>query len=191
MTQNNSRAEYFDEMYRANPDPWNFATSAYEAEKYAATLAALPRDHFRSGLEVGCSIGILTQLLATRCDCVLGVDVSAVAITRAIQLAQHATHICFARLEIPVAWPAERFDLVIVSEVLYFLTPEQIVTTAGRIVDSLDADGVVGVVNWLGENDMKMTGDQAADMFIDQLQPALHRSERRRTMQYRIDILEG
>ena len=35
--------EYFDHVYQANRDPWNFETSPYERAKYAATLAALPR----------------------------------------------------------------------------------------------------------------------------------------------------
>ncbi len=68
--------EYFDALYASDPDPWKFATSPYEKEKYALTLAACPRARYVSALEVGCSIGVLTQDVASRCDRLLAVDVA-------------------------------------------------------------------------------------------------------------------
>ncbi len=56
--------EYFDDLYQKNEDPWDFETSAYERDKYAATLAALPNAHYQNAFEIGCSIGVLTQQLA-------------------------------------------------------------------------------------------------------------------------------
>ena len=57
---------HFEDLYRRSADPWGFASSGYEAAKYAATLAALPRDRYARGLEVGCSIGVFTAALAGR-----------------------------------------------------------------------------------------------------------------------------
>ena len=68
------KPEYFDALYAADPDPWNFAASPYEQAKYALTLNAMPKPRYRSALEVGCSIGVLTRLLASRCDAVLAID---------------------------------------------------------------------------------------------------------------------
>ena len=65
------KPEYFDALYTADPDPWNFAASPYEQAKYALTLNAMPKPRYRSALEVGCSIGVLTRLLASRCDTVV------------------------------------------------------------------------------------------------------------------------
>ena len=62
---------HFDRLYGADPDPWKFATSDYERDKYAATLAALPDRRFTRCYEVGCSIGVLTRQLAPRCDAIL------------------------------------------------------------------------------------------------------------------------
>ena len=64
--------EYFEDVYNANDDPWNFASSEYEAAKYAATLAALPREKYASAFEIGCSIGVLTEKLAARCENLAG-----------------------------------------------------------------------------------------------------------------------
>ena len=76
------RAE-FEALYDADPDPWRMETSAYEAAKYDATLAALPCASYERGLEVGCSIGVLTMRLAERCERLTAIDVSDAALARA------------------------------------------------------------------------------------------------------------
>ena len=60
-------AEHFRRLYARSADPWGFRTSGYEQEKYRRTIAALGERRFRSGFEPGCSIGVLTRMLATRC----------------------------------------------------------------------------------------------------------------------------
>ena len=55
---------YFDEMYRCDPDPWQFESSWYEQRKYELTVAALPERRYRSAFEPGCSVGVLSSLLA-------------------------------------------------------------------------------------------------------------------------------
>ena len=74
MSQQSWKPEVFDRLYASNPDPWGFETSEYEQAKYADTLAQLDGRHFRSGLELGCSIGVLSRLLGPRCDRLLGLD---------------------------------------------------------------------------------------------------------------------
>ena len=55
---------YFDDMYAESPDPWGFRTRWYEERKFALTMAALPRRRYRRVFEPGCSVGMLTRLLA-------------------------------------------------------------------------------------------------------------------------------
>ena len=62
---------YFDQMYAAAPDPWGLSTRWYEARKYALTLALLPEPRYRDAFEPGCSVGVLTGMLAARCGQVL------------------------------------------------------------------------------------------------------------------------
>ena len=75
--------DYFRAMYAADPDPWRFASSDYERDKYAATLAAIGDAHVASALEIGCSIGIFTRALAPRCAALLAVDVAGAALAQA------------------------------------------------------------------------------------------------------------
>ena len=110
---------YFDNLYQANPDPWEFETSEYEASKYAATVAALPKQRYRSAFEIGGSIGVLTAKLAERCDSLLSVDVSELAQNQAIQRCQALPQVRFQLMGVPEAYPDEMFDLTLVSEVGY------------------------------------------------------------------------
>ena len=77
-------AGHFDRLYERSEDPWGYRTSAYEREKYAVTLDATGPGRHRRALEVGCSIGVLTELLAPRCRHLTAIDYS----TRAIRIAQ-------------------------------------------------------------------------------------------------------
>ena len=72
-------ADYFDELYAGDPDPWGFETSAYEQAKYAATIDALEGRRYAGALEIGCSIGVLTARLAEHCDALLAVDAAQAA----------------------------------------------------------------------------------------------------------------
>ena len=153
---------YFEALYAADPDPWRFATSAYEAEKYAATLAALPPRRFADALEVGCSIGVLTAQLARRCDRLLALDVAEAALARARAA---CPGVRFERRRIPQAWPPGRFDLIVLSEVLYYLDLPRIRDAAARAVRALQPGGCVLMVHYLGETDYPTTGDEAAETF--------------------------
>ena len=84
---------YFDGVYAASADPWHFETSEYERAKYAATLAALPNRRYSRAFEIGCSIGVLTELLAPRCDALLAVDVSNAVLQSARQRLERLNHI--------------------------------------------------------------------------------------------------
>src|SRR3954468_16640037 len=104
---------YFERLYSSAPDPWRFATSDYEREKYAATLDALPPGQFTRAFEVGCSIGVLTRQLASRCDEVLAVDVSATALHQAEERCEDQPWVEFAQMAVPEEWPEGQFDLIL------------------------------------------------------------------------------
>ena len=176
---------YFDGLYAADPDPWRFATSDYEKGKYAATLAALPNRRFAAALEVGCSIGVLTSQLAPRCDHLLAIDGAEAAMDQARARCPGVT---FQLGMIPADWPAGTFDLIMFSEVLYYLDAADIQATAALAVPALRPGGSILMVHYLGETDYPTTGDDAAAGFMAAagLNPALQLRE----AGYRIDRLD-
>jgi len=152
---------YFERVYRDNPDPWGFASRWYEARKYALTVAALPRQRYVRAFEPGCSIGVLTEQLAARCDALIaGELVPAVADHARARLAGQP-HVEVRALAIPEDWPDGRFDLIVLSEVAYYLTLDGLHALLARIDACLDPGGHVIAVHWTGETDYPLRGDAA------------------------------
>ncbi|MEH3145916.1 MAG: SAM-dependent methyltransferase [Methylobacterium frigidaeris] len=181
--------DYFDARYAADPDPWRFATSPYEREKYAATLAALSRERYGSVLEIGCSIGVLTAALGRRCDALLGLDVAEAALAGARIRCADQAHIRFARIRVPDEWPEGRFDLILLSEVVYYLDAADVARLVERVRAGLAPGGEVVLVHWTGETDYPLGGDEAADLFIARARDFLAPGVQTRTDAYRLDRL--
>ena len=134
--------------------------------KYRRTVSALGDRHFTSGLEVGCSIGVLTRVLAERCDALLGVDIVEDPLEAARSRCADQPQVRFRRMQVPAEWPEGCFDLMVFSEVLYFLSAADIERCASRVRSSLLPAGMVVLVNWLGQTDDPTPGNEAAEMFI-------------------------
>jgi 2-polyprenyl-3-methyl-5-hydroxy-6-metoxy-1,4-benzoquinol methylase len=184
-------AEYFDKLYKVHSDPWHFATSPYEREKYRVTLDALKGKTFLNVLEVGCSIGILTRQLAACSRSLLAVDISEMAITRAWQNCKDLLHVTFRKAQIPSEWPDGVFDLILFSEILYFLSPEDIRLTAECCIRALTRDGLVLLINWTGETDYPCGGDEGVAYFAAACGRRLRMIQHRRELKYRLDLFES
>jgi SAM-dependent methyltransferase len=181
---------YFDALYQTDPDPWKFATSAYEAEKYAATIAALPR-RYNSALEIGGSIGVLTQKLAGVCAAVLSIDVSPVAQSQAIYRCRDLPQVRFEIMQFPQSAPTEKFDLILVSEVGYYWCSEDLQIAQQRIFELLEPNGQLLLVHWLPRTpDYPLTGDEVHDYFLQFVPTQLEHLQHQRTDRYRLDLFK-
>ena len=75
-----------------------------------------------AALEIGCSIGVLTRRLAERCATLLAVDIAENALAQARAACAACKNVTIARIRIPMDWPTGRFDMILLSEVLYYLS---------------------------------------------------------------------
>ncbi len=184
---------YFDDVYRAHADPWNFASSPYEQAKYAASLAALPRPHYANALEIGCSVGVFTAGLAPRCGHLLGVDVSEAPLAAARQRCAALPQVELRLLRVPDEFPAGKFDLITLCEVGYYWSAADLARAADRIVAGLQAGGQLLLVHWLPTvHDYPLTGDEVHEFFLGKTQaggPLRHLGGQRQE-QYRLDVLD-
>jgi 2-polyprenyl-3-methyl-5-hydroxy-6-metoxy-1,4-benzoquinol methylase len=190
MSKNSRQAKHFERLYRADPDPWSFASSPYEQQKYEATLAVLGSKHFQSALEVGCSIGILTSRLAGRCDRLIGLDFAPSAVKAARARCAPYPGVRIEQMQVPRQWPEGSFDLIIFSEVLYFLDEIDLMDTCAHALGSLLPGGQVLLVNYTEETDDPLSGDTAASSFIKATAPTLQAIYQTREPHYRLDLLE-
>ena len=180
---------YFDAIYTANPDPWKFATSPYESAKYALTLSALPKSRYRSALEVGCSIGVFDLLTgcALRRHCRDRCGQRSAGRGEAQMRGSSGRAV---RTDVRAGRVADGiFELILLSEVVYYLSREDVGRLAARVAGSLPKGGSVVLVHWTGETNYPLSGDEAAALFIEQVGSTcvITRSDRYR--QFRVDVL--
>jgi trans-aconitate methyltransferase len=184
-------ASYFDALYQTDPDPWKFETSEYEAQKYAATLAALPKSRYSAALEIGGSIGVLTQQLAHRCDALLSIDIAKLAQDQAIQRCQQLPQVEFKLMNFPHQYPEQKFDLILVSEVGYYWCREDLQTAQQRMFELLQPGGNLLLVHWLPISpDYPLTGDEVHDSFIECVPVSFRHLQSQQNINYRLDLFE-
>jgi SAM-dependent methyltransferase len=181
-------AGYFEGLYRADPDPWGFSTSAYEQAKYDATLAALGGERVARALEVGCAIGVLTRRLAALCERLLAIDVSETALAQARERCADLPNVELRRMALPAETPDGRFDLVVLSEVAYYWDDADL-ARMGRVLDAkVEAGGRVLLVHWTGETDYPQTADAAVEGLARAAGGGFEVEAATRAPQYRLDL---
>ena len=141
-------AGYFDGMYAAAADPWGFEDRWYERRKYAISLAQLPAERYRSAFEPGCSIGVLTRMLAPRCGTLLSCDLAAAAVTAAAERTRELPQVRVEQRDIPGQWPPGRFDLIVLSEILYYFGDHDLEQVLKHAAAALEPQGTLLAVHW-------------------------------------------
>ena len=114
---------HFEALYAGSDDPWHFDGSWYEARKRHLLLAALPHERYGRAFEPGCATGLLTAELAPRCGELLATDGAERALEVAGRRLEGHAHVALRRMWVPDEWPEGAFDLVVLSEFVYYLAP--------------------------------------------------------------------
>jgi SAM-dependent methyltransferase len=182
-------SSYFEAMYAESADPWGFATRWYERRKYALTMAALPREHYRRGFEPGCSIGVLTARLARRCASLLATDIAPAAVAAARERLASYGGVEVGQLAVPQDWPAGHFDLIVLSELGYYLSADDLELLVDRSVSSLEPGGSLVAVHWRHPvTDYPLRGDDVHDLLASS--PDLHRLVRHEESDLLLEVFE-
>ena len=141
-------AGYFDGMYSAAADPWGFEERWYERRKYAIALAMLPRERYRAAFEPGCSIGVFSRMLAPRCGTLLSCDLAAAAVRAAAGRTADLPQVRVEQRDIAGQWPSGRFDLIVLSEILYYFGDHDLEQVLKHAAASLEPEGTLLAVHW-------------------------------------------
>lgn len=150
--------EYFDAMYGSDDDPWGFDRSAYEQRKYALSMALLPQPRYRRALEPGCANGALTERLADRCDEVVAFDFMDGPVDRARRRLAPLGNVEVRLEAFPTYWPAGGGDLVVWSEIAYYLDEHGARRATDGLAEWLDPGGTLLAVHYTGATNYPRTG---------------------------------
>ena len=157
---------HLDGLYATTDDPWDFRGAPYEAERLDAVVRALPRPRYAAALELGCGNGELARRVAPRCDSYTGLDAVPVALAAARAAVPRGRFVeGFLPCALPPAPGAEGYDLVLLSEILYFLDRDGIAEMAARIDRAHSAADLVSVT-WTGPTGHALDGEGALAAFM-------------------------
>ncbi|MFJ9342331.1 class I SAM-dependent methyltransferase [Streptomyces sp. NPDC101733] len=186
-------------MYRRAEDPWHLAERWYERRKYDLTIAALSQRRYRRAFEPACSVGELTRRLAGRCDSVLSCDRVASVVETARQRTREHPHVSVRHMTVPDQWPEGTFDLIVLSELLYYLDQPTTQTLLKQAVAALEPGGTLATVHWnhpvpehlctgrdiahtlAATPGIRLLADHREDDFVLQIHLRLHRDGSRPT----------
>jgi SAM-dependent methyltransferase len=152
-------------MYAASCDPWQLADRWYEARKYSITMALLPDPRYRHAFEPGCSVGVLTARLVERCDHVTSCDVAQGALDATRARLGERPDLTLRRLSLDAGWPTDGVDLVVLSEVAYYLSGKTLRRVLDRECARLATGTTVVAAHWRHHvADYPLSGDEANEI---------------------------
>lgn len=182
---------HFDARYRDDPDPWSYESSPYELDKYARTLATIPRPSVDRALELGCSNGAFTVRLAPRCRQLLAVDFSGEAVRLARQRTASAGNVRVDQHDIRNCLPDGSFDLIICSEILYYVERADVKRLCEALPAALRTGGSLIAVHWRGNDpEAPLDGDAVHGLLKQRLAGVLDHVEDERGDGFNLDRWE-
>jgi SAM-dependent methyltransferase len=144
----NPAHDTFASVYAASDDPWGFRTYWYEARKRDILLSCLPARRYRNAYEPGCANGELAAALAPRCEQLLASDGVAAAVALARTRLAGFKHVQVAQHWIPEDWGSGVYDLIVISEMGFYLSAQALQHLVVRARGSLSADGTLVACHW-------------------------------------------
>ncbi|MNG87245.1 Nodulation protein S (NodS) [compost metagenome] len=163
-------AQHFADLYAASDDPWAFRTRWYEKRKRDLVIASLPRQYYRRVFEPACANGELSAALAERSERLLCQDLSAAAVSLASERLRPWHNAQVEHGHLPGDWPAGEFDLIVLSEIGYYLDPGHWLEVLERAAGSLTTDGALLLCHWLHPIDgCPQTGHQVHELLAERL----------------------
>jgi len=158
-TRDRAPVEHFERLARESEDPWDYATSEYEQGKYRTTLEYLPERTGRT-LELGCSVGVFTAMLAPRTSHLVAVDFSPTALEQATRRVAGAENVELLCRRLPEEMPVGPFETIVCAEILYYWSAELVEEGVARIEAALAPGGTLLAVHWRHSDPRReLTGD--------------------------------
>ena len=131
----------FEDKFVGDGDPWQTFTNRDEARKRQAIVHAMGGAISGRVLELAAGNGSNSAALARRAlrlDATEGTEAGTQLVTQAIADIPRARA---SLLVLPSAFPRSRYEAIVVAEVLYYLTPAAMRSTARRVANAMRQGG--------------------------------------------------
>lgn len=181
-------AAYFDGIFEGDDDPWDLASSDYEARKFDTALDAISGRRYSDALEVGCAQGVFTERLVPMCDELLAIDISSKALALAAKRVGDRPGLQLKQMAFPKEVPDGSFDLVILSEVAYYWGVVDLDRASEWLKQGVSPGGRILLVHYTGETDYPHSGDEAVETLWSDLEGVFEQERADRHARYRLDL---
>lgn len=182
----------FEEKFQDEIDPWSYADSRFEARKRRALLAACGPGPFARSLELACAIGVTTRALARVSLTVTAVDASPTAVDEARRRTSDLARVDVVRARLPDEMPRGPFDLIVASEIAYYLPAHRLAVLADRMRRALAPGGRVAILHHVRPfHDASQHPGLAHARLVQDLAGALRTVSDARLGRYRATVLIG
>ena len=141
----------FERLYLEHPDPWSYLSSGYERQKYERVLAVAveSRTGSKCALEVGCSVGVFSGMLAGHFERVTAIDVSKEAVVAAMRLNRGKGNLRFIRRHLQTLEVDEQYDVIFCAEILYYIRDREVDLVCRQLDRYLSKQGIIVLVTGL------------------------------------------
>ena len=139
----------FERLFRTEIDPWDYRNSPFEAYKRGILIRACGARRHGRGLELACANGETTLRLDRRCLRLTAVDASPTAVAAASRRTSGLPRVTVGLCKLPDEMPRGPFDLIVASEIAYYLTPNDLRGLILKIRAALAPGGRVVVLHHL------------------------------------------
>jgi SAM-dependent methyltransferase len=181
----------FEARYRADPDPWRTLTDPYESHKRERTLAACGPGPFSSACDLGTGTGVLAAALAPRCDRLLALDGAPTAVAEAQRRLVPFPHAEARVATLPDGLPSGPLDLVVASEILYYLDDDAFNMVLDWLPKVLTPGGRAVAVHWTGSApDLRRSADEVGAALARTSGLRMIEDGTGSTEGFRLDVLE-
>jgi SAM-dependent methyltransferase len=144
-----SQEQHFDQLFRSNQDPWGYESVWSEKRRHSLMLAMLDRPQYKRAYEPGCANGVFSALLGARAEVVESCDGSGEAVRAAREKTKSVSNVSVLHRCVPEEWPDGAFDLIVLSDFLYYLSEQDIIQVARQVTESLEDGGFLLTCHWL------------------------------------------
>ncbi|MBI2786888.1 MAG: class I SAM-dependent methyltransferase [Legionella longbeachae] len=157
----NINGDFFEKLYKKNPDPWGFSHVPYELYRYQRICDVIGHKKHKLIFEAGCSIGVLTKKLANLAYFVEAIDISRTATSLAKIRCSNLENVkinCLSLRDYSFIKPP---DLIILSEIGYYFDAQEWEKILSRILESCSYPSYILASHWLGtSSDHLLTGEE-------------------------------
>lgn len=137
----------FERKFLENIDPWDYTHSKFEHFKRRILVRACGLYKHGRGLDIGCAIGETTHCLAPFCMSLVGLDASATALKEARRRLGVDNRIALVKAVVPEKMPHGPFDLIVVSEIAYYLPAHKLFSLGRKVIAALAPRGRIVILH--------------------------------------------